>query len=197
MVGELSLKEAFPMLYHIARNKDAFVAEYLRWQNEIAHWVVLFVRSIQDWELANLESFFSLLYSSKMDGNKEDKFVLLAVQSGSFEVKSFYSILSNRGHHPFPWKSIWKVKAPTKVAFFTWTAAKGRILTLDSLRKRDICVVNRFCMCKNDWESMDHLLIHCPFAFGLRSFVFSLFGISWVMPKQVVEFLACWLRGVG
>ena len=102
VVGELSLKEAFPMLYHIARNKDAFVAEYLRWQNEIAHWVVLFVRSIQDWELANLESFFSLLYSSKMDGNKEDKFVWLAVQSGSFAVKSFYSILSNKGHHPFP-----------------------------------------------------------------------------------------------
>ena len=89
------------------------------------------------------------------------------------------------------------MKAPTKVAFFTWTAAKGRILTLDSLRKRDICVVNRCCMCKNDWESMDHLLIHCLFAFSLRSFVFSLFGISWVMPKQVVEFLACWLRGVG
>ena len=90
------------MLYHIARSKDAFVAEYLCWQNEIVHWVVLFVRSIQDWELANLESFFSLLYSSKMDGNKEDKFVWLAVQSGSFEVKLFYSILSNRGHHPFP-----------------------------------------------------------------------------------------------
>lgn len=32
------------MLYHIARNKDGFVAEYLRWHNEIAHWVVLFVR---------------------------------------------------------------------------------------------------------------------------------------------------------
>ena len=51
-------------------------------------------------------------------------------------------------------------------------------------------------MCKNDWELMDHLLIHCPFAFDLGSFVFSLFGISWVMPKQVVELLACWFRGV-
>lgn len=37
-----------------------------------------------------------------MDGNKEDKVVWLAVQSGSFEVKSFYSILSNKGHHLFP-----------------------------------------------------------------------------------------------
>jgi len=28
-------------------------------------------------------------------------------------------------------------------------------------------------------------------------FVFRLFGVSWVMPKQVVDLLACWNRGVG
>ena len=88
------------------------------------------------------------------------------------------------------------VKAP-KLAFFTWTVAKGRILTLDNLRRRNICVVNRCCMCKNDWESADHLLIHCPFASDLWSFVFSLFGISWSMLNQVVELLACWHRVVG
>ena len=52
-------------------------------------------------------------------------------------------------------------------------------------------------MCKNDWEWVDHLLILCPFASDLWSFLFSLFGISWVMPKQVFELLACWFRGVG
>ena len=52
-------------------------------------------------------------------------------------------------------------------------------------------------MCKNDWEWVDHLLILCPFASDLWSFIFSLFGISWVMPKQVFELLACWFRGVG
>ena len=63
------------------------------------------------------------------------------------------------------------VKAP-KLAFFTWTVAKGRILTLDNLRRRNICVVNRCCMCKNDWERVDHLLILCPFASDLWSFIF-------------------------
>ena len=104
---------------------------------------MLLVRPRQDWELASLESFFALLYSSKDDGNEEDKVVRVATQSGSFDVKLFYSILSDRGIHPFPWKSIWKVKAPTKVAFFTWTTVKGRILTLENLRKRNICIVNR------------------------------------------------------
>ena len=35
--GELSLKEAFFMLYRIARNKDVFMAEYLCWHNGIVH----------------------------------------------------------------------------------------------------------------------------------------------------------------
>ena len=27
--------------------------------------------------------------------------------------------------------------------------------------------------------------------------MFSMFGVSWVMPKQVVELLACWNGGCG
>lgn len=35
----------------------------------------------------------------------------------NFEVKSFYKVLSPRVSQQFSWKSIWKVKVPTKVAF--------------------------------------------------------------------------------
>lgn len=51
--------------------------------------------------------------------------------------------------------------------------------------------------CKNGWESVDHLLIRCSYAYDLWTFVFSLFNISWVMPKQVVELLVSWHRGAG
>lgn len=33
--------------------------------------------------------------------------------------------------------------------------------------------------------------------YSLWTFVFSLIGVSWVMPKQMVNLLACWRRGVG
>uniref|UniRef100_A0A7N2KVQ8 Reverse transcriptase zinc-binding domain-containing protein n=1 Tax=Quercus lobata TaxID=97700 RepID=A0A7N2KVQ8_QUELO len=36
----------------------------------------------------------------------------------------------------FPWKSIWKQKIPSRVAFFVWSAALGKCLTIDNLRKR-------------------------------------------------------------
>ena len=73
---------------------------------------------------------------------------------------------------------------------------RGKILTLDNLR-RNIYIVNRCLMCKNSWELVGHLLLHCSYAYNLWMFVFSLFGVSWVMPKQVVGLLACWNRGVG
>ena len=37
------------------------------------------------------------------------------------KLKSYYRALTTRGSHAFPWKSIWRVKVPFEVAFFTWT----------------------------------------------------------------------------
>ena len=46
-------------------------------------------------------------------------------------------------------------------------------------------------MCKRNGKLVDYLLIHCPPASDLWSMVFTLFGFHWVMPKIVVELLAC------
>ena len=48
----------------------------------------------------------------------------------SFEVKSYYQVLSTLVWFTFPWKSNWKVKIPSRVAFFVWTATLGKILAL-------------------------------------------------------------------
>jgi len=41
------------------------------------------------------------------------------------------------------------------------------------------------------------ILLHCSIALELWSMVFTLFGIYWVKPKTVVEFLACWQGKFG
>ena len=38
-----------------------------------------------------------------------------------WKLKSYYRALMTRGSHAFPSKSIWRVKVPSEVAFFTWT----------------------------------------------------------------------------
>ena len=47
-------------------------------------------------------------------------------------------------------------------------------------------------MCKCNSESVEHLFLHCPVASELWDMVFSLFGVSWVMPLFVVGLFACW-----
>jgi hypothetical protein len=86
-------------------------------------------------------------------------------------------------------KSIWKVKAPQRVAFFVRKAPLGKILIFDNLRKRTIMVIEWCCMCKHGGESIDHLFLHCEVATKIWSALLQLFGVDWVMPCKVSECL--------
>jgi hypothetical protein len=140
-----------------------------------------------------LASFFTLLYSIRRDRDGEDKLWWSPSSKGKFDVRSFYKILPYKEIAHFPMKSIWRTKVPLKVAFFAWVAAIGKILTLDNLRKRQVIVIDRCCMCKNNGESVDHL--HCEVACVLWNAIFSRFSLSWVMPRRVIDLFACWWTG--
>jgi hypothetical protein len=71
----------------------------------------------------------------------------------------------------------------------------GKVLTLDNLRKRQLIVINRFCMCKLDREDVDHLFLHCEVARLLWYAIFSCFGLYWVMPNRVADLFAYWWMG--
>ena len=117
---------------------------------------------------------------------------MLPCKSKGFLVSAYYHLLVGHSEQPFPWKSIWKQKIPSRVVFFVWTAALGKCLTIDNLRKRKICILDWCYMCKCNCESVDHLFLHCPVALELWNMVFGLFGVYWVMPLSVVGPFACW-----
>ena len=52
-----------------------------------------------------------------------------------------------------------KPKVPTKVSFFIWTMALGKILTVDNLRRRKLVAVDWCYMCKRSGEIVDHFYI--------------------------------------
>jgi hypothetical protein len=96
---------------------------------------------------------------------------------------------------PFPLqtpKEAWRNPAPSRAVFFVWSAALGKILTLDNLRRRHVIVVDRCCMYKRSEESIEHLLLHCDVAFSIWIAFFNHFGLSWVMPSCVVDLFHCW-----
>jgi len=157
-------------------------------------WNVSFVREAHDWEVDVLASFFQVLHSTRVNRDRADCLSWVSSKKGVFRVKNYFGSLTCSGGTWFSWKSVWRSQAPPRAAFFTWSAALGKILTLDNLRKRHIIIVDRCCLCKRDGESVDHILLHCDVASALWNNIFSRFGISWVMPKSVLDLVACWWK---
>jgi hypothetical protein len=96
-----------------------------------------------------------------------------------------------------PWKSICKSKAPSRVVFFVWTVAMGKILTIDNLRKKNIIVMEWCCMCKKSGKSIVHLLLHCEVAMEVWNMMCQLFGVMWVMLGSVTDCLGSWRTQKG
>jgi diadenosine tetraphosphatase ApaH/serine/threonine PP2A family protein phosphatase len=132
------LKELFPGLYGCSLNQDDIIASALVCQGigQSQVWNLIFGRDFNDWELDQVVAFFSLLHSHTPRDEVVDKLVWNPNRRGSFDSRSFYHVLHVPSKVCFPWKCIWRVKAPPRVAFFIWSAAWGRILTCDNLKKR-------------------------------------------------------------
>jgi hypothetical protein len=160
-------------------------------------WDIEFYRPFQDWEVEMGVSFMELLYSFPIRRGTMDSMWWQPSTKGIFEVRSYYSVLVQSSGTYFPWKRVWNSKVPSRVALFIWTAALGRILTTDNLRRRRILILDWCCMCQSDGESVNHLLLHCRVAQELWNMILNMFGVSWVMPRNVVDLFSCWSGNVG
>ena len=160
-------------------------------------WNIQFHRAPDDWEVDRIDAFYEHIYSKMPRGVGVDSFFWKLSPNGVFDVRSFYNSLSAPSTISFPWKCIWSSKVPRRVSFFLWTAARDSTLTIDNLVKRNLPLVNRCCLCRYDGETMDHLLPHCKFINALRSEVFFMFVIQWVMPRTIVSLLCAWENDLG
>jgi len=187
-VGNMTLKAAFPALFGIAAAKYAYVA------NNSEFLGVSFTREAHNWEVNVFASFFQMLHSVTVRRGGEDKLWWVPSKKGLFKVKTFFHSLTRTIGTRFPWKCVWRTQALSRATFFSWSAALGKIITLDNLRKHHAIMINRYYMCKKTEESVDHLLLHCDVVYALWYSLFSRFGLSWVMPRRVIDLLAGGLR---
>lgn len=70
-------------------------------------------------------------------------------------MREYYFSLSSTPGILFLWKPAWRSKIPPRVAFFSWTASLGKILTIDNLWNRGDTVVDWHFMCKRSGESVE------------------------------------------
>uniref|UniRef100_A0A2N9I5R6 Reverse transcriptase domain-containing protein n=1 Tax=Fagus sylvatica TaxID=28930 RepID=A0A2N9I5R6_FAGSY len=201
--GDTSLMVLFPILFTCSANREATIAEVLSGPDSagVREWNVTFVRDFNDWEVDVVAEFFQFLHSYKVPivapNMAPDGLRWKLCKDGAFTSRSFYYALIDRRGVSFPWKSIWRVKVPPRVAFFVWTATWGRILTCDNLMRRGYTMAGWCCMCCCDGENVDHLLLHCNAAQKLWNYVLRNFRIHWVLPRQVADLLFGWHNWFG
>ena len=128
----------------------------------------------RSWNLLFSREFNEHVFARIPRGEGDDVLIWQLNRSGIFDVHFFYNSLLKAPFVCFPWQSIWCIKVPKRVSFFLWTAARGGILTIDNLVKKNLPLVNWCCLCRYDEETVDHFLLYCKFARALWSEVLCL-----------------------
>ena len=85
----------------------------------IVIFILLVLSRIRSWRVYNL----SLLYCIPLIliGMGLIKWCGSLQRMNHSKLKSYYRALMTGGSYAFPWKSIWRVKVPSGLAYFTWT----------------------------------------------------------------------------
>ncbi|WMV27001.1 hypothetical protein MTR67_020386 [Solanum verrucosum] len=102
-------------------------------------WDLRFRRHLNDWEVNRIVELLNILEQCKDLNTNEDNLFWNPDKQGKFSVGLAYRSSQRPGTHigGWPWKMIWKVKIPFKIACFTWLLANQAALTQHNLMKRD------------------------------------------------------------
>ena len=161
--GDSPLQLTFLSVYGIASNKKVLVASSFERLGikERRSWDVHFIRRPNDWEMGGVEEFLHTLGSNLPSTENEDRMRWKLTKNEDFDIRSFYNKLRSPLTIIFPWKGVWKVKAPRGVSFFVWTVVWDKILTGDNLRGRMMDFVDWYITCRCYGKTVDHLFLHC------------------------------------
>ena len=127
--GEEAFCDAFPSMYALASNKEAFVADMWEHSREEGGWSPCFTRRFNDWELDEVHGFFQTIQRMRVLPRQDDILVFREAKDGRYSVKLLYRALDRLIVVLFPFCLIWNAGVPTRVSFFAWEASWSTALT--------------------------------------------------------------------
>ncbi|XP_059070959.1 uncharacterized protein LOC131862033 [Cryptomeria japonica] len=126
-------------------------------------WIKFRVNGMED---ADINRLTETLKSRKIViRDMEDKIIMCAAQSRQYSVKLGYQVQrSVREKCDWPTSLCWDKMVAPRAGAFLWAVMHERILTGERLKMYGICGPSICVMCKSNEETINHLLMECPFA---------------------------------
>ncbi|XP_073105237.1 uncharacterized protein [Elaeis guineensis] len=168
-------------LYIVALKKNCSVAS--QWSQRLLAWNVKLRGPLSLGQLKQLDVLRSSLTSVK-PSRVLDTPTWKLNRNGVFTVKSYHNFMDNGGLIcPFS-KGIWRSAIPKKIRIFLWLALRNRLHTGEIFNKKGWHVSAGCALCGQREETINHLLLTCPFTRSIRNVLVSHLGLS-CMPTNL------------
>ncbi|XP_028090713.1 uncharacterized protein LOC114290913 [Camellia sinensis] len=195
--NNVCLMEVFPRLYSLSLEKfDSVNVMHIRRNSEV-EWNLNFRRSFFQWEVEDLNRLKLLLSNAPvLRENMADALHWKADPSGYFTVSSAYKWCDNSLGTVFKVSDLlWNNVSSPRAQFFGWLAWKGRLKTSSFLQRIRVLSdeANVSCIfCNEEVESVNHVLLLCPFVWKVWSHMLKWWGLQWAQPNTVNCLLDWW-----
>lgn len=107
--------------------------------------------------------------------------------SAEFSVKTAYFAMMDEPRIANTYNRIWSINGPPRFKVFGWLISRNRILTLDNLTRRGWQLANRCALCKEDSETVAHMLNECSFTPALYQRVKAVFNTRQPSVKALIS----------
>ena len=110
--GKEALCVRYPVLFNLALNKEAKVADMWDSEGGAGGWSPTFIRALNDWEIEEMARFLQTLHDQIFRPTGEDMLLLKEVKVKSFSVKDMYKGYDLSPACDFPHRLIWNSVVP-------------------------------------------------------------------------------------
>ncbi|CAN1820378.1 Putative ribonuclease H protein At1g65750 [Linum perenne] len=194
--GGVRLSVSFPRIAAAAQSSTSCVYELCPAFTGTA-WHIPLVTTLRGGAILELHALLDLLESLPDDyiSTGPASVVWPLESSGNFTVGSLKRFFTKERYaplHDFPSDVIWEKAVPSKIQCFMWMVWHGKIASIDNLQQRGMVLTNWCALCERDAESVDHLLVHCPFLLNVWSEVSSKLSLFGPRNGRARDWIGAW-----
>lgn len=157
--GNSSMATKFPCLLSHCNDTSASLSQVV--QLGILQFLVPRLSPQAACELVQVDQ---LLSATTLTQRPDNRTSIFASTHGNLNTARIYKITTSTGQTSRIYPFVWKSRAPPRVCFFGWLLLKERIQCRANLHRKNILDDDICELCRQNPETVDHLIFHCSVA---------------------------------